>query len=246
MKKIITLTLFVFGLALTGCTTAETENTELSDLEITVTNLQAQVTTLETYINTTTNPFIESTQGDLEDAEVEISDLQDVVAASNVTITALQEALDNASALANKKLLNAYGRDTWLLRKVAYDASYVATDTEYCFGVFDEDWSTIVSNDYTHNGGLKFVITIEEVKWGTEYFAKDSCGNYSELLYQNSPYGLYSMPTGLFEVGNTYTVVLYKDVYFTVPQLGLLPAADMGAYGAYPTDISGIVSELVE
>jgi len=245
MKKIITLTVFVFGLALTGCTAEPTESTDLTELQATVTALQTQVTTLETNL-TTTNTSSVSTQGDLENAEDQITDLEVALAASNTTITELQESLNNAADLANAKLLNAFGRDTWLLRKVAYDASWVASDAEYCFGVFNEDWTTIVANDYTHNGGLKFVITIEEVQWGTEYLAKDSCGNYSELLYQNSPYGLYSMPVDLFEAGNTYNVVLYKDTYFTVPQLGLLPVAEMGAFGAYPEDLSGITSELIE
>jgi|LGOV01.1.fsa_nt_gb hypothetical protein len=235
MKKIITLSLFVFGLALTGCTT---ESTDFADLQTQVTTLEASLTIATTSLT--------SLEGNLENAEDDIADLESELETSNTIVSSLQEALINASELANAKLLNAFGRDTWLIRKVAYDASWIPSDAEYCFGVFNEDWSTIDANDYTHNGGLKFVITIEEVKWGTEYLAKDSCGNYSELLYQDSPYGLYSMPAGLFEVGKTYSVVLYKDTYFTVPQLGLLPVADMGDFGAYPEDLSGITSELIE
>lgn len=245
MKKFITLTLIVLGLALTGCTSTSPENTDLTDLEATVTALQSQVTTLETTLSTV-NTSIVTLEGDLEDVEDENTDLGSELLTSNETIVELQEALNAATDLANAKLRSAFGRDTWLLRKVAYDESWNPVDAEYCFGVFDEDWSTITTNDYTHNGGLKFVITIEEIRFGTEYLAKDSCGNYSEFLYEDSAYGLYSMPIGFFEVGNTYSVVLYKDTYFTVPQLGLLPVADMGDFGAYPEDLSAIVSELIE
>ena len=232
MKKVITLTLLVFGLALTGCTTDNTD-------------LQTQVTTLETNLTTATTSLT-TIQGDLATSTVEISELEEQLALSNTVIAELQEALIKAADLANTKLLNAFGRDTWASRKIAYDAAWTPSDAEFCFGVFDEDWSTIAANDYTHNGGLKFVITIEEVQWSTEYLAKDSCGNYSELIYHNSPYGLFSMPADLFEAGNTYNVVLYKEAYVTVPQLGLLPLADMGDYSAYPVDLSGIIAELVE
>lgn len=126
-----------------------------------------------------------------------------------------------------------------------YNPDYSAFDAEYCFGIFNEDWTQEVSSDYTHNGGLKFVITIENIQWGTEIFAKDSCGNYSDFVYQNSQYSLYSMPVGLLEVGKTYEVVLYEETYFTLPQLGLLPLSEMGDFGAYPEDLSGIVFEEV-
>jgi len=226
MKKLIVLSLFVLGLTLTGCTDGYVSSSELEDLNVT---LSTRVGELDTAVSELI------TEKEAQDATIlELSQENE----------ALQEALD----LQYAKLKNVYARDLWASRKVNYDpVTYAPVEAEYCFGVYDDDWSTITANDYTQGAGLHFVVTVLEVQWGTEVLLQDSCGNFSELLLTNSSYGMYSMPTGLLEVGKTYDVVLYKDVYFTIPQLGFLPLTEMGDWGAYPEDISGItLSEITE
>lgn len=234
MKKVLLVLLLVFTFTLTGC----------DQVEETVTDLQTKLTDVTT---------------DLSDATSTITDLQTTLTTANETITSLETSIEEAdaaleasnariaeleaqSALTNTKIKNALNRDSWLTRKTRYNADWSSYEAEYCFGVFNEDWSTIVANDYTHNTGLKFVITIEQVLFGTEVYVKDSCGNYSEFIFDDSSYGLYSTPANFFEAGATYEVVLYKETYFMTPQLGLLPLVDMADFGQYPTDLSGIVS----
>ena len=236
MKKVLLGLLLVLTLTLTGC----------DQVEESVTDLQSKLTTVTT---------------DLSDAVDTIDDLDETLETANTTITELQTSLTDATTalttaqaeiaaleaevnLTNAKIKNALSRDTWTERKVTYNADWSANNAEYCFGIFDTDWSTLDADDYTHNGGLKFVLTIESIEWGTEVFAKDSCGNYSNFLFDNSMYAFYSAPVGFFEEGATYEVVLYKDVYFagSPAQLGFLPAADLDAQGQYPTDLTGIVS----
>ena len=230
MKKLLVVALLAITLTLTGCDQVEGTVTDLQTKLTTVTDdLSTAVTTLET-----ANTAITTLQTSLDEATTSLE-------ASDARIAALEAELN----LTNSKIKNALNRDSWLTRKTKYNADYSSYEAEYCFGVMDEDWSTITANDYTHNTGLKFVITIEQSStfMGTsEVFVKDSCGNYSEFIYADSSYSLYSTPADLFEVGATYEVVLYKEVYFTTYQLGLLPLTDMEAYGAYPTDQSGIVS----
>ncbi|AIO17925.1 Chromosome partition protein Smc [Candidatus Izimaplasma bacterium HR1] len=245
MKKVLLVALLAITLTLTGCDQVEDTVTDLQDkittvttdlqtavdamgeLETTITTLQTNLTTAgETITNLESN--VVGVNANLEDAEARI------------------EELEAELAQTNNKIKNALNRENWDIRKERYDASWAAYDAEYCFGVFDEDWSTITANDYTHNTGLKFIITIEQVQWGTEIFVKDSCGNYSEFIYSESSYSMYSTPASFFEVGETYEVVLYKEIYFTEYQLGLLPLTDMGEMGAYPTDLSGIVSTKIE
>lgn len=245
MKKVLLVALFVITLSLTGC----------DQVESTITDLQDKVTDVKTDV-TETIEDVQEVATSLEEAETTIEELTTTLETASaaleeqaVLIAALQE--QNATLLeevnlTNTKIKNALSRDNWAVRKTRYDDSWNPFEAEYCFGVFDEDWSTITASDYTHNTGLKFIITIEQVQWGTEVFAKDSCGNYSEFILDDSSYGLYSTPAGFFEVGETYEVVFYKEIYFTVSQLGLLPLADMGDFGAYPTDLSGIVSSKVE
>lgn len=237
MKKLLVVLTFVLGvMVLNACDTTEfTDFTEdISKLDTSVSNLLDEIDAVEEALTA---------------KEDELSALQaqiDALEAQNELIAEQNEALLEEIMATNSKIKNALNRDNWAARKVKYTPEYVAYDAEYCFGVFDEDWSLIEANDYTHNDGLKFEITITDVLWGTEFYAKDSCGNYSEFIYQESPFGFYSMPANYLEVGKTYEVVLYKEIYFTVPQLGLLPLAELGDWGSYPTDLSGIIATVVE
>lgn len=229
MKKVLLLVVFAITFTLAGC----------DQVEETVTDLQTKLTSA-----TDTITSLEST---LETANTAITELENSVteAASALdTAEAQIAALEDEVNLTNAKIKNALSRDTWTKRKVTYNADWSPNNAEFCFGVFEDDWSTYASDDYAHNGGLKFVLTIESVEWGTEVFAKDSCGNYSNFLFDSSMYAFYSAPAGYFEEGATYEVVLYKDVYFvgSPAQLGFLPAADLTAQGQYPTDLTGIVS----
>lgn len=226
MKKGFLVIAFALVFALAGCTTTDYTD-QLAELE-------SKIDALETS-NEELNTSLTEVTTSLEEA--------------NGKITVLEEenaVLETLAKSTNTRIKNALDRDNWKSRKVMYNADFTSYDAEYCFGIIDEDWTQEAASDYTHNGGLKFIITIEEVQWGTEIFAKDSCGNYSEFVYQSSPYSLYSTPAGTFEVGKTYEVVLYKETYFTVPQLGLLPLADMGDFGAFPEDLSAIVVTEVE
>jgi outer membrane murein-binding lipoprotein Lpp len=228
MKKLALLVLVAVGVfTLSGCVDTDTITEDANALS-------DKVTALETKIDAQKTTVIA--------LETEIAAANDYIDELEAQSAALLSKVNET----NTKIKNALNRDTWVDRKVKYNADYTSYDAEYCFGIFDEDWSTITANDYTHNTGLKFVITIEQVVWGTEVFAKDSCGNYSEFIFDNSSYGLYSVPVDFFETGKTYEVVLYKETYFTTPQLGLLPAADMGDFGAYPTDLTAIVKTEVQ
>lgn len=229
MKKVLVVLLFVFTFTLTGCDQVEETvtdlQTKLTEVTSDLSDATATITSLETTL-TTANTSITELETSLEDAESEIA--------------ALQSEID----LTNTKIKNALSRDTWTKRKVTYNPDYSTNNEEYCFGIFNDDWSTLPADDYKHNGGLKFVITIEQMStgWSTEIFAKDSCGNYSNFLFENSMYAFYSAPDGYFEVGETYEVVLYKESYFpgSPEQLGFLPAADL-VQGAYPEDLSALV-----
>ncbi len=234
MKKLFTLSLLVLGLALTGCTEGTENDDNLTELETQVTELSSKLDTQETQIT--------GLETDLETATTDLTAAEELIAELQEQNAALQSGIN----LTNSKIKNALNRDSWLTRKVKYNADFSSYEAEYCFGIFDEDWTAETASDYTHETGLKFVITVEQIQWGTEVFVKDSCGNYSEFIYENSSFGLYSTPVDFFEVGKTYEVVLYKEVYFTVAQLGLLPVASMGDFGAYPTDLSAIVSTEVE
>lgn len=239
MKKVLLGLLLVLTITLTGC----------DQVEGTITDLQDKLTTVTTDLNTAVDT---------------ISDLDETLTAANTTITELQTSLTEATtslddaeakiqaleaeiALTNAKIKNALTRDTWTQRKVTYNPDWTSNNAEYCFGVFDTDWTTLTDDDYKTTKsnviGLTFVITIESVEWGTEVFAKDSCGNYSNFLFDNSMYAFYSAPFGYFEEGATYEVVLYKDVYFagSPAQLGFLPEVDLvGDFNSYPEDLTGI------
>lgn len=227
MKKVVLSMVMVFALVLfTGCEEVTDFSDDVSSLNDEVLALQTQITEAKTALDE-----LEGTVGEITEKNEEL-------------------ALENAALLeqmktTNARIKNALNRDSWSTRKIGYNPDYTPYEAEYCFGVFDVDWSTITDSEYTHNGGLKFVITVESVMWGTEVFVKDSCGNYSEFIYANSSYSFYSVPNGLLEEGKTYEVVLYKEAYFSVDQLGLLPSADL-EFGMYPTDLSNIVITEIE
>lgn len=228
MKKVVSLLVLLLAVfTLTGCVDTEAIDAEQKALEDKITALEEKVTTAQTEIDAA------------EASMVTANEYIDALEAQNAAL----EAKINET---NSKIKNALNRDSWSVRKTRYNADYTSYEAEYCFGAFDEDWSTIAANDYTHNTGLKFQITVEQIVWGTEMFVKDSCGNYSEFIFDASSYGLYSVPADMFEVGKTYDVVLYKEAYFTSNQLGLLPKADMGDFGAYPADLSAIVATEVQ
>jgi hypothetical protein len=223
MKKLMLVIGIAFGVVLfTGCEAVDL-SPEIKAVEVSVTSLEEDLVALET--------IVDNMNTELEQKEMAISVLEDENAALLESIKTM-----------NSRIKNALNRDEWATRKIGYNADYSSYEAEYCFGIFDLDWSLEADGDYKYNEGLKFVITIEEITWGTEAFVKDSCGNYSEFIYENSSYSLYSIPTDYFEVGKTYEVILYKDVYFSVAQLGLLPLFEMGDFGSYPTDLSGIVA----
>lgn len=248
MKKVLLGLLLVLTVTLTGC----------DQVEETVTDLQTKLTTVTTDLGTAIDTINELDET-LETAETTIEGLQisltTATTALETNAAALTEAneqiaeLEAEIALTNTKIKNALNRDTWKQRKVSYNPDWSTNNDEYCLGVFDvEDWSTLPDDAFkTVSGttvGLKFVLTITSISSGysTEIFATDSCGNYSDFLNAASAYGFYSAPAGYFEVGETYEVILYKDVYFagSPAQLGFLPAADMAEFGAYPTDLSGL------
>ena len=245
MKKVLLVALFVITLTLTGC----------DQVESTVTDLQSKLTTVTEDLTDAADTIADletsltTMQDSLTTASETITNLEANVVGVNANLEEAEERiaeLESELALTNTKIKNALNRDNWDIRKTKYNPDYSTYEAEYCFGVFDEDWSTITANDYTHNTGLKFEITVLQVQWGTEIFVTDSCGNYSEFIFDESSYGLYSAPLGYFEVGETYEVVLYKEVYFMEPQLGFLPAADMAEYGAYPEDLSALVINKIE
>jgi len=219
MKKVLLVALVALMVTLSGCTT---------ELETSLTELEAKLASLET--------TIEAQEKEIDNLEVELGEKSEEITG----LESLNAELDSVIKTTNSRIKNALNRDNWASRKVKYNADYSSYDAEYCFGIFDENWTLENPSDYTHNTGLKFVITVEQLMWGTEMFVKDSCGNYSEFIYDDSSYSMYSIPAGFFTEGETYEVVLYKDVYFTVNQLGLLPVSEMEAFGAYPADLSGI------
>lgn len=274
MKKVLLIVLTFSVMLLAGCTEAtdyadqlkaledkvaalETSKTELensvTELEGTITNLENDITELE---NENTNQA-----SDVVVLEVELglleSKLDDAEAALETATTDIETlemekaALQAEIKVVNDKIKNALNVENWTTRKVTYNADFSTNNEEYCFGAINSetDWSTFDDDDYRVGNGLKFVITVLDVEWGTEIFAQDSCGNYSEFYFQHSPYMFYSMPAGMFEVGKTYEVVLYREVYmFGSPaQVGVLPAADLIDGWQYPTDLSGVsVTEVSE
>ncbi len=240
MKKVLLGLLLVLTVTLTGCDQVEESVTDLQDKLTTVTSdLSTAVDTIEDLDETldAANTTITNLQGSLTDATTALDEADAKIA-----------ALEAEVALTNTKIKNALTRDTWTARKVTYNADWTPNNAEYCFGIYDtEDWSTLADDDYkVTNGdstGLKFLITIESIEWGTEIFAKDSCGNYSNFLFDNSSYAFYSSPAGFFEAGATYEVVLYKEVYMygSPAQLGFLPEVDLvGDFNLYPEDLTGI------
>ena len=250
MKKVLGLLLVVSVFILAGCEQGEDLVKDIQDLGGDITDLTGDITDVTGNLETLTED-LEEAQSSLTDAltandnlTTDLDALEEIVAGMQAELDALTEenaALQAEVDVTTDKIKNALDRETWQQRKVKYNADWTSYEAEYCFGIFDEDWSTLATDDYSHNTGLKFVVTVEEIVWGTEMFVKDSCGNYSVFLYQSSPYALYSIPAGFFEVGKTYEVVMYKEMYFTTYQLGFLPLADMGDFGAYPEDLSGVV-----
>lgn len=238
MKKALLGLLLVLTLTLTGC----------DQVEETVTDLQSKLTTVTSDLDTAVDT-IDDLDSALETAETTITDLQTDLDAAEAKIAELESSIADAKrAETHEQYVNAMARDDWKSRNSVLNQDWTTTETEYCFGVYDtEDWSTLVADDYkVTNGastGLKFVITIEKIEWGTEIFAKDSCGNYSNFIFDASKYGFYSAPAAFFEEGATYEVVLYKEVYMagSPAQLGFLPEAVLeGDYNSYPADLSGI------
>ena len=236
MKKVLAIVLAFSVVLLAGCGEFST-----SDLNEKITVLEAQISLIES-ANENLISESEEMHEELHEMHDEVHELHEELHASEELIEELQEEVSST----NSRIKNALDRENWAVRKVKYNADWTTSDAEYCLGVFDEDWSTLPEDDFKVGEGLKFVITVETVSWGTEIFVKDSCGNYSEFVYQSSPFSMYSMPTGLLEEGKTYEVVLYKEMYFTEYQLGFLPLAEMGEFGAYPEDLSGIIYQEVE
>lgn len=244
MKKVLGLLLVLTLFVMAGCEEGEEILQNVEDLTVELSDLADDLAAAQTAL-TEAQGANDTLTTDLETLQNTVAGLQTELDALNAENDALQAEVDETS----DKVKNALNRDSWDIRKVRYNADWTNYDAEYCFGVFDEDWTTITANDYTYGEGLKFVITIEELAWGTEIFAKDSCGNYSVFIYPNSNYAFYSAPFGLLEEGKTYEVVLYKEMYFTEYQLGLLPSAEMvmGDFGlTYPVDLSGIMVTEVE
>lgn len=233
MKKVLTVLVAISVVLLAGCI----GNT---DLEQDITVLKSQISLLESAKETQSGNLADLKE-EFDELHEELHELHDELHGSEELIEKLQEENAALKSEVNDKIKNALNRENWASRKVRYNADWTSYEAEYCLGVMDDDWSTLQADDYSQGEGLLFIITIEEILWDTEILVKDSCGNYSTFLYSSSPFSLYSVPVGMFEVGKTYEVILYKETYFTVPQLGLLPLAEMGEWGAYPEDLSGII-----